>query len=88
MQMHQDNSATASLVAAGSVGDRQRSSGQPATAGASPASRLTVTGLLQRRTPSKAQAIPFCMVVSSSIDIPTRVYFLEIGYDHFLGYST
>jgi hypothetical protein len=42
----------------------------PDAAAASLTSRLATTGLLQR-TPSLAQASPFCVVVSSSIDIPT-----------------
>lgn len=80
--------ATASLVAADLVTDRQRSSGQPAAAGVSQSRRLAITGLLRRRTPSLAQASPFYVVVSSIIDIPTCVYVVEIGYDHFLGYFT
>jgi hypothetical protein len=68
------NSATACLVAADSVSDRQRSSGHQVAAGTAPASRLAITGLLQRRTPSLAQASPLCLVVSSRIDIPTILY--------------
>jgi hypothetical protein len=51
------------------VSDRQLSSGHTAPRGAPPASRLAITGLLQR-TPSLAQGSPCYVAVSSSIDIP------------------
>jgi hypothetical protein len=68
--LYQDNNATVSLVAADYISDCQCSSGQPTAAGTSLASQLAITGLLQKRTPSLAQASPFYMVVSSSISIP------------------
>jgi hypothetical protein len=54
--LHQDSGPTASLVAAHSISNRQRSSGQPTVAAALPASQLEITRLLQRRMPSLVQA--------------------------------